>query len=176
VAVVLSAAIGLCARIPPTESWDLSENRGNSFSEADDRALAQIHEPLRIEVHLAAEDPRRIDFERRALLKLRRVMPDLRVSYVSATATGLFEQANSGYGEIWYYFGSRSEISRGTTPEGMLETIYSLAGVAQPKDDDHPVFRGHPLVARTTGAAALFYAFWPGAILAGGLILRKRLR
>ena len=39
------------------------------------RALERIREPLRIEAHLAPEDPRRVDLERRALSKLRRVMP-----------------------------------------------------------------------------------------------------
>ncbi len=40
---------------------------------ADERALAAIPGPLTIEVHLAPEDPRRSDLERRALSKLRRV-------------------------------------------------------------------------------------------------------
>ena len=42
-------------------SWDTSENRGNSFSEADERALEGIRAPLAIEAHLAPEDPRRFD-------------------------------------------------------------------------------------------------------------------
>src|SRR5436189_89821 len=44
-------------------SWDLSENRGNSFPEADDLALRGIRTPLAIEAHLAPEDPRRFDLE-----------------------------------------------------------------------------------------------------------------
>src|SRR5262249_3249029 len=40
-----------------TTSWDLSESRSNSFSEADEQALEQIQAPLRIEAHLAPEDP-----------------------------------------------------------------------------------------------------------------------
>src|SRR5262249_57749000 len=51
-------------------SWDLSENRMNSFPRGDERTLAQIRTPLRIEAHLAPEDPRRLDLERRALSKL----------------------------------------------------------------------------------------------------------
>src|SRR5262245_32883930 len=50
-------------------SWDTSESRGNSFPIADERALAQIKDPLAIEVHLAPEDPRRVDLDRRALSK-----------------------------------------------------------------------------------------------------------
>ena len=51
----------------------------NSFPEPDEEALERIHEPLRIEAHLAAEDPRRVDLERRALSKLRRAMPRVQV-------------------------------------------------------------------------------------------------
>src|SRR5262249_12961524 len=85
-----------------TVGWDLSENRGNSFSRADEDALGRIGAPLRIEVHLAPEDPRRVDLERRVLARLRRALPRLRVDYVAATSIGLFEQTAPGYGEIWY--------------------------------------------------------------------------
>jgi hypothetical protein len=63
-----------------TASRDFSENRMNSFPKPDEEALERIREPLRIEAHLAAEDPRRVDLERLALSKLRRVMPRVQVS------------------------------------------------------------------------------------------------
>jgi hypothetical protein len=113
-------------------SWDFSENRGNSFPLADERALRQIREPLRVEVHLAAEDPRRSDLDRQALSKLRRLLPDLRVEYVAGTSIGLFEQTREGYGEIRYFLGERSTTSRATTAVGVMEAIYSLAEVAPP--------------------------------------------
>src|SRR5438093_3383643 len=106
-----------------TMSVDASENRMNSFPEADEVALRQIHGPLRIEAHLAPEDPRRADLERQALSKLRRVMPSVQVQYVSSTSIGLFEQTASQYGEVWYELGSRTIMSRVTTAEGVLETI-----------------------------------------------------
>jgi hypothetical protein len=157
-------------------SWDASESRGNSFPEADERALRQIRTPLRIEAHLAAEDPRRSDLERRALSKLRRVMPKLQVQYVSATSIGLFEQTSAGYGEIRYYLGGRSETSRVTTAEGVLETIYSLANIAPPKENEEENFRGHPLAAPASGAGAIFYGVWPGLILISGILVRKRFK
>ncbi|HMD33573.1 MAG TPA: hypothetical protein VKH42_01330, partial [Vicinamibacterales bacterium] len=86
-------------------SADTSENRMNSFSERDEEALRKIQAPLKIEAHLAAEDPRRVDLERRALSKLRRVMPNLTVEYVSSTSIGLFEQTAAHYGEVWYDLG-----------------------------------------------------------------------
>jgi len=157
-------------------SWDLSESRGNSFSEADERALRQIRKPLVIEAHLAAEDPRRVDLEHKALSKLRRVMPALQVRYVAATSIGLFEQTRAGYGEIWYELGGHKTMSRVTTAEGVLETIYSLAGVAAPKEDDEAVFRGHPLAAPPAGAGTIFYGVWPGLTLVTGIMARRRFK
>ena len=81
-------------------------------------ALKEIRAPLRIEAHLAPEDPRRGDLEHRALSKLRRVMPKLQVRYVFSTTIGLFEQTAPHYGEIWYELGARRTVSRVTTEGG----------------------------------------------------------
>ncbi len=172
IAAAAAALILACTFVTPT--WDLSENRMNSFPEPDEEALAQIRTPLRIEAHLAPEDPRRADLERKALSKLRRAMPNVQVRYVSATSIGLFEQTNPHYGEIWYELGNRREVSRSTTAEGVLETIYALAGVKPPAEDENAVFRGHPLAAAPRGAAAMFYGIWPAAIVAGALVARRR--
>jgi len=172
IAAALAAAV-IVASTFATASWDASENRANSFSEADEIALKQIHAPLRIEAHLAPEDPRRVDLERRALSKLRRVMPKVDVRYFAATTTGLFEQASAQYGEIWYDLGGRRAMNRTTTAEGVLETIFSLAGVAPPPELDSDVFRGHPLAVPPKGAAAVFYGIWPAAIAAAAFIRRR---
>ena len=156
-------------------SWDTSESRSNSFPESDEQALRRIQTPLSIEAHLAPEDPRRADLEHRALSKLRRVMPKLQVRYVSATSIGLFEQTSAGYGEIWYDLGGKKTISRVTTAEGVLEAIYSLAGITPPVENDEEIFRGHPLASPPNGAGLLFYGIWPGLILASALIVRRGL-
>ena len=155
-------------------SWDTSENRMNSFSEAEEQALRRIHAPLRIEAHLAPEDPRRADLERRALSKLRRVMPDLKVDYVSSTSIGLFEQTREHYGEIWYELGGKKEMSRITTAEGVLESIYSIAGVAPPAEGDE-VFRGHPLATPPKGAGIVFYGIWPAVVVLSSILMRRSL-
>ena len=157
-----------------TASWDTSENRMNSFSEADEHALAQIRTPLKIEVHLAPEDPRRVDLERQALSKLRRLKPTLQIQYVSATTIGLFEQTSEHYGEILYDLGGRKAMSRVTTAEGVLETIYALAGTPPPTENDEDIFRGHPLAVPPKGAAAVFYGIWPGMVLAAAILVRRR--
>jgi ABC-2 type transport system permease protein len=183
VAAALSVAMFACSLA--TASWDTSENRMNSFPPGDERALRQIHDPLRIEAHLAPEDPRRVDLEHRALSKLRRVMPTLQVRYVSATSIGLFEQTSAHYGEIWYELGGRRAMSRTTTAEGVLEAIYSLAGTPPPTDGDRsadassgPVpdnmFRGHPLAVQPKGAGAIFYIIWPSVVVATAFLVRRR--
>jgi hypothetical protein len=156
-----------------TSSIDLSESRTNSFPEADEAALRNIHEPIRVEVHLAPEDPRRSDLSHRALSKLLRVVPSTQVSYVSATTVGLFEQTSQQYGEIWYDVGGRRMMTRATTAESVLETIYALANITPPVESDEEMFRGHPLAARPRGAAAVFYGIWPAACLAAALLLQR---
>jgi MYXO-CTERM domain-containing protein len=155
-------------------SWDFSETRANSFTKADEEALGRIRSPLHIEAHLAPEDPRRVDLERHALGKLRRVLPDVQVQYVSATSVGIFEQTSQHYGEIWYELGGRRAMSRVTTAEGVLESIYALAGITQPAEDAGEIFRGHPLAVPPKGAAAVFYGIWPALVVAGAFLHRRR--
>jgi len=168
-----AAAVLACTLVTP--SWDTSESRANSFAEADEETLARIRGPLSIEVHLAPEDPRRVDFDHRALSKLRRVMPKTRVRYVSSTSIGLFEQTTPHYGEIWYDLGGRQAMSRSTTAEAALETIYSLAGVSAPGEDEGSIFRGHPLAVPPRGAATIFYGVWPAAVGAAFLFMKAGL-
>ena len=166
-----AATLFACTFITP--SWDFSENRMNSFARADEEALERIHAPLSIEAHLAPEDPRRVDLERRALSKLRRVIPKAQVRYVSATSIGIFEQTAQHYGEIWYDLGGRRTMSRATTAEGVLEAIYDLAGMKPPIEPDE-IFRGHPLAVPPKGAAAVFYGIWPALVVAGAFFVRGR--
>jgi hypothetical protein len=174
--VVALAALSVAVCTLPTATWDTSESRGNSFPEADEQALRKIHGHLRIEPHLAPEDPRRLDLERNALSKLKRLLPEVQVQYRSATSIGLFEQTSAGYGEIWYDLDGRRTMSRVTTKEGVLETLYSLSGVAPPAEDDDSLFRGHPLAEPPRGAGIIFYGVWPGLVLAAGIWTRRRFK
>jgi hypothetical protein len=173
VAAIAGVAIFACTFV--RANWDFSESRGNSFSEADERALEKISVPVKIEAHLAPEDPRRMDLESHALSKLRRIMPKLEVSYVAATSIGLFEQANPGYGEIWYQAGGRKTMSRVTTAEGVLEAIYAVTGVAPPVETVE-VFRGHPLAVPPKGAGTIFYVLWPLMFLVSAILIRRSLK
>jgi hypothetical protein len=168
------AAAAIVAGTFLTQSWDFSENRMNSFARADEEMLEHIRAPLRIEAHLAAEDPRRVDLERKALSKLRRVLPRTEVRYIANTSTGLFEQTSQHYGEIWYDLGGRRAMSRSTTAEGVLEAIYGLAGVTAPQEAGDGIFRGHPLAVPPRRAAAVFYGLWPALVVAAGMFHWRR--
>lgn len=154
-------------------SWDISENERNSFPAAEAALLSKITAPLRIEAHLAPEDPRRFDLEQQTLSKLRRTMPNVTVEYVSGTSTGLFEQAGAHYGEIWYDLAGKKAVGRAATTDGVLDAIYELAGVQRPQESGAG-HRGHPLAALPTGAMPLFYVVWPLAVLGLGLLLQRR--
>ncbi len=168
----VAAVLGFGASLA-RPSWDISENERNSFAEAEEALLENIAAPLKIEAHLAPEDPRRFDLERQTLSKLRRTMPNVTVEYVSGTSTGLFEQADTHYGEIWYDLAGKRAVGRTTTTDGVLDAIYELAGIQSPQEDESG-HRGHPLAAQPTGAAALFYVIWPLAVLGLGLFLHRR--
>lgn len=70
-ATALVLAFAMLGANSARASWDLSENRRNSFSPADEVALRQIHPSLRLTVFLAPEDPRLADLEQNVLRKLR---------------------------------------------------------------------------------------------------------
>lgn len=175
--IAVIAALGLAVTAwVPLSSWDLSEARLNSFAEAEQRRLQQLPGPLTITAQLAPEDPRRADLERRAFSKLRRALPEVDITYSSRTTTGLFEQSDSGYGEITYSIGPRSTRSRVFTDDGVLEAIWETAGLTAPAGEEDTYF-GDPLVTRPTGAALIFFGLWPVATGAAALCTtRWRLR
>jgi ABC-2 type transport system permease protein len=155
-------------------SWDLSENRRNSFSRADEAALQQIREPLHISLNLAPEDPRLTDFEQNILKKLRRNLAEVRVDYAAGSQTGLFEGAEDRYGEIWYEMRGQKIMDRSTIEQVVLEQIYKLANVTAPVPEEND-FSGYPLATGARGAAWIFYGIWPAlTLLFWGLIRRER--
>ena len=154
-------------------SWDLSENRRNSFSLADEAALRQINQPLRMTVFLAPEDPRLADLEQNVLRKLRRVLPRMEVAYAAGSKTGLFESAADHYGEIWYEMGGQKIMERSTIDEVVLETIYRLAATNPPAHPDEKTFSGYPLAVRARGASLIFYGLWPLVIVVVWWIVRR---
>ena len=156
-AIVFVALLGSLVRT----TWDMSENRRNSFSISDEAALRQIREPLHITVYLAPEDPRLTDLERGIIGKLRVILPKVDVGYSAQSRSGLFESGEDHYGEVWYEFGGRSVMSRSTTEAIVLEELYQLAGIQPPVASDEPGYPGYPLAARPRNASLVFYGLWP---------------
>ena len=156
-------------------SRDMSENRRNSFSLADEAALRQIKEPLKVTVYLAPEDPRLMDLERSVLVKLRRLLPRLEVDYAAGSHTGLFESDEDHYGEIWYEMGGRREMNRSTVEAIVLEQLYDLAGLSAParSESEEDAFPGYPLAVRPAGAAWIFYLLWPLAMVVSWWLTRR---
>ena len=165
IAVLLVSFTG--SRIRAT--WDLSENRRNSFAASDEAALKEIREPLKITVNLAPEDPRLSDLERSIISKLRVILPRVDVAYVAGSVTGLFEGQEDHYGEVWYELGGRSVMSRSTTVPIVLETLYELAGIQPPGPSSEPAYGGYPLAERPRSAPLIFYIIWPVIVCMGWL-------
>lgn len=167
----LALSLVLAASLRP--SWDLSENRRNSFPEADEAALARIDGGLRVTAYLSPEDPRLTDLEQSVLVKLRRVLPAVEVDYAADSRTGLFENPAEHYGEIWYEMGGRRVMERSTIEPVVLEQIYKLAAVAPPARRRASEFAGYPLPARPRGAALVFYGLWPLAVVLAWWLIRR---
>jgi ABC-2 type transport system permease protein len=146
-------------------SRDVSENRRNSFSPADEALLQRIQLPLQITVFLSADDPRLTDLEQNVLRKLRRTLPKLRVTYAANGRTGLFAGADEHYGEIWYEMNGKKLSERSAIEEVVLEQIYQLAEVKVPDRTGEPEFPGYPLAASPRRAAWIFYGIWPLATI-----------
>lgn len=172
--LVATAVLSPLASASP-RSWDVSEDRRNSFSRADEHALRSINEPLRVEVNLAPEDPRLADLDREVLRKLRRTVPNVSVVYTAYSVTGLFEpkaspadmrESNPSYGEVWYQVGAKRAMSRSTTEPIVLNVIYELAGVTPPARAGQPAYPGYPLATAPNTAPYFFFLLLPGIVAA----------
>lgn len=176
-AALLLLTVGAAALASSWRSgWDLAEDRRNSFPRADEALLRTFDQTVRVDVYLAPEDPKLSDLERNILAKLRRVLPRLEVRHAARSRTGLFEDPDSHYGEIWYTVGSRRELLRSTTEPIVLAKLYELAGITPPSGDSDPPYPGYPLAAAPRGAAPLLYLAWPLAAGLAFLLLRSRRR
>lgn len=154
-------------------SWDISENRRNSFSSADEEALGQIRQPLRVTVLLSPEDPRLTDLEQSVLSKLRRILARVDVDYAAESRSGLFEGNEDHYGEIWYEMSGSRVMERSTIEQVVLGQIYKLAGLNPPQQIEENSFNGYPLAARPRWAAWIFYGLWPMVTILAWWLIRK---
>jgi ABC-2 type transport system permease protein len=142
-------------------SWDLAEDKRNSFPAADQRALAELNEPLIITVHLAPEDPRYVDLQGNILSKLERVVPNVTIRLVTVGRSIIGSTGEVSYGEIEYTYDGRSAKSRSTSHREALPLLYGLAGVPAPAAHSVAEYPGYPLVANGWIALPWFLAIFP---------------
>jgi ABC-2 type transport system permease protein len=156
---VAAVAFALAAQIG--RSVDVSEDRRNSFPAADERALADLREPLVVTVRLAPEDPRYVDLRRNVLSKLQRVMPNVTIRLAALGQSVVGSTSDEAYGEIEYSYAGRSATTRSTSHREALPLIYELAGRPAPTPipgDDYP---GYPLTAGAEAALPWFFGMLP---------------
>ena len=142
-------------------SSDVSEDKRNSFPAADQRALAQLNEPLIVTVHLAPEDPRYVDLQRNVLSKLERIVPNVTIHLVTAGQSVIGSASEVSYGEIEYSYGGHSATSRSTSHREALPLLYGLAGAPVPTPQSGEDYPGYPLVADGWIALPWFFVTLP---------------
>jgi ABC-2 type transport system permease protein len=152
----VALALGLVTQIRPT--FDVTEDRRNSFPAADRRLLASLEQPLVVTVHLAREDPRYADLQRNVLAKLERAMPNMSIRLAGERQSLPTNGGEDRYGEVEYTYGAHSDISRSTSPREILPMLYGLAGVSAPAPAPGSDYPGYPLVAGSQ--VTLFWFFF----------------
>ena len=172
ICVTIAAAV-VAAATQVGLSVDLTEDRHNSFPAADQRALADLREPLTITVHLAPEDPRYVDLRRNILVKLERVMPNATIRLATAGQSVVGSTSEEAYGEIEYSYGGRSDKSRSTSHREILPLIYALAGRPPPTPIAGEEYPGYPLLANASPALAWFLGGLPLLIVIAWWLSRR---
>jgi ABC-2 type transport system permease protein len=140
----VAAALAIATQI--RTSFDIAEDGRNSFPAADQRALAELRQPLLVTVHLAPEDPRYVDLRRNVLAKLERVFPHVTIRLAAGGQSVLGSTSDEAYGEIEYSYGGRSDKSRSTSHREVLPLLYGLAGQSIPTPVAGGDYAGYPLV------------------------------
>jgi ABC-type transport system involved in multi-copper enzyme maturation permease subunit len=158
-------ALGLATQIKLT--FDVTEDRRNSFPVADQRLLASLAQPLVATVHLAREDPRYADLQRNVLTKLERAMPNMSISLAGERQSFPTNGGEDRYGEVEYIYAGRSDVSRSTSPREILSMLYGLAGVSPPASAPASDYPGYPLVADRRVVLLWFFLGLPLCIALG---------
>jgi hypothetical protein len=157
--LVTALALGLTTQVKLT--FDVTEDRRNSFPATDQHLLASLAQPLVVTVNLAPEDPRYADLQRSVLAKLERAMPRVSIRLASGRQSLASMAGDDRYGEVEYTYGTRSDVSRSTSPREILPMLYGLAGVSAPAPAAGRDYPGYPLVAGRQVALSWFFVGLP---------------
>jgi hypothetical protein len=161
--IVVAAVILIAVTSQAKTVLDVTPDRRNSFSLADEQLLGQLPERLLVTVHVASSDPRVADLDRKVLARLKRAMSRVTVRIAEEGRAGLFGSAgDEDYGQIVLTYHGKSATTRSTGAGEILPILYELAGVGlptpAPAGSDEP---GYPLVADASDAAIWFYGAVP---------------
>lgn len=165
--------LGICAVLGAAfcvrRTFDVTEDRRNSFAATDQQQLSKLSGHLAVTVNLAPEDPRFLDLRRNVLSKIERAMPSVTIEVMSRPRGGDTDR----YGEIDYSYDGRADMSRSTSPREILPLIYSLAQVQPPTSSAGPDYPGYPFVLDTRLALPWFFGVLPLAILLCWWLVRR---
>jgi len=161
---VVTVALGVLIASRIGFGIDVAEDRRNSFSVADERALAGLTEPLVLTVHLTPEDPRYQDLRRNVLAKLQRAMSNVTIRLASGRQS-FARTDDDRYGEIEIAYGPRSDTTRSTSPREILPMLYALAGAEPPVQIPGAEYPGYPLIADERPALAWYFGALPVLIV-----------
>jgi hypothetical protein len=153
---------------------DMTEDRRNSFSPADEAALRQMQAPLTITMYLSPDDSRARELEANVLSKLRHIVPHAKVQYDMAQGARPFgASGDDRYGTIVYEYRGRRQESRSNSPREILPILHELAGVTV-QSQPMPTYRGYPLVADSVPIEWWFYGILPGLFSVAWWMTRRR--
>jgi ABC-type transport system involved in multi-copper enzyme maturation permease subunit len=162
--ILLASALIFLAAANASFYVDVTVDRRNSFNSADEAALRQMKDPLHIRIYLSPDDSRLREMETNLLTKLRRIMPNVRISYEKVPNLGPFgAPEDDRYGLMTYEYQGRREESRSNSFREILPILHKLAGVTVIPTDT-AAFTGHPLVTDSSPAAWWFYGILPATI------------
>ena len=177
-AVALTLAAGTLAHRVRT-AYDLTEARRGSLPPAPARALAALIGPLRIEVFLDRDDPRRRQLEVDLLAKLRIARSDLEVVYPLDDRPAPAEAERGPlYGKIIVHVGNERRETYSASRKELTTLIFEAARQSLPdwSQRDYP---GYPIVidgGARTAVLGLAYGGIPLTILLGGWLLTRSRR
>jgi ABC-2 type transport system permease protein len=168
------ALLGIATQV--RKSVDVTEDQRNAFSSADQQLLATLKLPLVVTVHLVPEDPRYVDLKRNVLDKLVRAMPNVSVVLGGDGKDFANNSARDAYGKLEYAYGSRSDVSRSTSPREILPLLYALADTTLPAPMPGSDYPGYPLVANAEASWLWFLGGLPLLISVGWWWSRRRVK
>jgi ABC-type transport system involved in multi-copper enzyme maturation permease subunit len=146
---------------------DVTEDRRNSFTPADEQAFRAMTGELVVTAHLAPNDSRLRDFDREILSTLRRVVPHLRIENPSQPRAGVTgAPRDDRYGIVGYDYNGAHAESRSTSTDDVLPLIHALAGQHVVPETTVP-YPGYPLIADAGNTAVWFFAGLPAALVLG---------